>query len=66
MCVVNIKHDIGDSQNITKYLFVTAGIQNSNNYMFRPFLVAVMYNMPTSWHIVHNLEAMNIQPDDGY
>jgi hypothetical protein len=92
---VNIKHDIGDSQNTTKYLLATAGIQNSNNYMFRPFLVAIirlyipsfkrMYNMPivgilyillklgiynlmmaNSWHIVHTLEARNIQPDDGH
>jgi hypothetical protein len=54
---VNITHDIGDSQNTTKYLLATARIQNSNNYMFRSFLVAIirlyiprfniMYNMPT-------------------
>jgi hypothetical protein len=54
---VYIKHDVGDSQNTTKYLFATAGTQNSNTYMFRPFLVAIirfyipgfksMYNMPT-------------------
>ena len=67
-----IKYYIGDSQNTTKHLFATAGIQDSNNYMFRPFLLAIirlyipsfksMYNMPT---IVHNLETRNIQPDDG-
>jgi len=34
---VNIKHDVVDSQNTTNYLFATAGVQDSNNYMFRPF-----------------------------
>jgi hypothetical protein len=49
---LNIKHDVGDSQNTTKYLFSTAAVQDSNNYMFRPVLV-------------HTLEIRNIQPDDG-
>ena len=29
--VGGMKHDIGDSQNSTKYPFATAGIQNSKN-----------------------------------
>jgi hypothetical protein len=37
-----LKHDIGDSRNPSKYLFATAGIQNSNSYKFRPFLVAII------------------------
>jgi hypothetical protein len=36
------KQDVGDSQNTTKYLFATAGVQDSNNYMFRPFLLAII------------------------
>jgi hypothetical protein len=39
---VNIKHDVGDSQNTTNYLFATAGVQDSNNYMFRAFLLAII------------------------
>ena len=41
MCV-NIKHGVGDNQNTTEYLFVNAGVQDSSNYMFRPFLVAII------------------------
>jgi len=39
---VNIKHDVGGSQNTTEYLFLNAGVQDSNSYMFRPFLVAII------------------------
>jgi hypothetical protein len=67
-CVCNHKHDIDDSQNTTKYLFATAGVQDSNNYMFRPFLVAINRLYILSWLIVHNLETRNIlvEPDDGH
>jgi hypothetical protein len=39
---VNKKHVVGDSQNTTNYLFATAGVQDSNNYTFRPFPVAII------------------------
>jgi hypothetical protein len=61
-----IKHDIGDSQNTTKYLFATAGVQD--NYMFRPFLVTIIrfYEYIPSFKIMYNKPTKNIQPVDGH
>ena len=53
MCV-SIKHDVGDSQNTTNYLFVTAGVQDSNNYMFRPFPVAIIRLNNPSFKSMYN------------
>jgi hypothetical protein len=50
-----VKRDIGDSQNTTKYLFVTAGIQDSNNYMFRPFIVAIIRLYIPGFKSIHNM-----------
>jgi hypothetical protein len=44
-----------DSQNTNNYLFTTAGVQDSNNYKFRPFPLAV----------IRLYIPRNIQPDDG-
>jgi len=51
---VNIKHDVGDSQNSTNYLFATAGVQDSNNYMFRPFPVAIIRLYVPSFKSMYN------------
>jgi hypothetical protein len=41
MCV-NIKHDVDDSQTQINVYLLNACVQDSNNYMFRPFLVAII------------------------
>jgi hypothetical protein len=51
---VNIKLDVGDSQNTTKYLFGTAGVQDSNNYMFQPFPVAIIRLYILSFKSMYN------------
>jgi hypothetical protein len=49
----SIKDDVGDSQNTTNYLFATADVQDGNNYMFRPFLLAVIkLNFPSFKSII--------------
>jgi hypothetical protein len=54
-CVcVNIKHDVGDSQNTTNYLFATAGVQDSNNYMFQSFLLAIIRLYIPSFKSMYN------------
>jgi len=51
---VNIKHDVGDSQNTSNYLFATAGVQDGNNYMFRPFPFALIRLYIPSFKSIYN------------
>jgi len=51
---MNIKHDVGDSQNTTNYLFAIAGVQNSNNYMFWPFPMATIRLYIPSFKSMYN------------
>ena len=50
----NINHDVGDSQNTNKNLFATTGVQDSNNYTFRPFLVVIITLYLPSFRSVYN------------
>ena len=58
---VKIKNHVGGRQNTNKYLFATAGVQDGNNYMLRPFSVAII-----RLYILETLETRNIQLADGH
>jgi hypothetical protein len=49
-----MKHDVGDCQNTTNYLFATAGVQDSINYMFRLFLLAIIRLYIPSFKSMYN------------
>jgi hypothetical protein len=50
----HVKHAVGDSQNTTNYLFATAGVQDSNSYMFRPFLLTIIRLYIPSFNTMYN------------
>jgi hypothetical protein len=51
---LRLKHDVSNSHNTTNYSFATAGVQDSNNYMFRPFLLAIIRLYIPSFKSMYN------------